>query len=468
MAKILVTGASGFIGKRLVALLLNEGHEVYALLRIKGTSLYPEKRERLQLIFGDLQNAQSLPADIDAAYYLMHSMSDIGNFATHEKQVAENFVSALKATRVQQIIYLSGIVGQEKLSRHLHSRLTVEEILKSSGIPFTILRSSIIVGAGSASFEIIRDLVEKLPVMIAPRWVKSLCQPIAVADVLFYLSSVLLNDRCLNRVFDIGGPEVLSFKELLLRYAEVRGLKRWIFTVPVLTPRLSSYWLVFVTTVPFSLAYYLVESMEVNTDCKEKAISEILPHNCLLYKEAIRLAVQKISQNEVTSTWRDAWDIHTSDPDIAKYIQVPKHGILYDEQRMPLKGSVDRAVANIWSIGGEKGWPLDWAWKIRGLIDKFAGGVGLNRGRRHPTEIMVGDSIDFWRVLKADKADKQLILYAEMKLPGEAWLEFKIIDSELIQRATFRPKGILGRLYWYLMFPFHLLIFRRMAKSLAE
>ncbi|MCE5316359.1 MAG: SDR family oxidoreductase [Parachlamydia sp.] len=471
MAKILVTGATGFIGKRLISALLTQGHEVYALVRIRGQELFPYFVEGLHLIFGDMQNRVTLaglPCDLDAAYYLMHSMSDImGNFIDLERKVAENFLEVIKETKTKQIIYLSGIISEERLSRHLQSRLMVEEILKAAGIPFTILRASIVVGEGSASFEIIRDLVEKLPCMIAPRWVKSLCQPISVSDVLFYLEGVLLHPDCLNRTFEIGGPDVLSFKQLLLQYAEVRDLKRWIITVPVLTPRLSSYWLVFITSVRFSLAYYLVESMKVDTFCRNSEIMTILPHKCLTYKESIRLAIQKISQNEVVSTWMDSWEIRSSDPDVSRYIQVPTHGILYDEQRVELKSSIDKVLNKIWSIGGETGWPLDWAWTLRGLIDKFLGGVGTNRGRRHPSEIMVGDSIDFWRVLKADKEERHLILYAEMKLPGEAWLEFKIEENQLIQRATFRPKGLPGRLYWYAMFPFHIFIFRRMAQKLS-
>lgn len=472
MSKILVTGATGFIGKRLISSLLNQGHEVFALVRIRGQELFPYPVENLHLIFGDLQNREALaclPSDIDAAYYLMHSMSDIiGNFIDLERMVAKNFLEALKGAKIKQIIYLSGIVGKEGLSRHLRSRLMVEEVLKSGGIPFTILRASIVVGEGSASFEIIRDLVEKLPIMVAPRWIKSLCQPISVHDVLFYLENVLLQSHCLNCVFEIGGPDVLSFKEMLLQYAEERGLKRWIITVPVLTPRLSSYWLVFITSVRFSLAYYLVESMKVDTFCRDTTITKVLPHACLSYKESIRLAIQKISQNEIISTWMDSWEIRSSNPDIARYIQVPSHGILYDEQSVALKSSPDKVLTKIWSIGGEAGWPLDWAWSLRGLMDKFLGGVGLNRGRRHPNDILVGDSIDFWRVLKANKAERHLILYAEMKLPGEAWLEFKIEGNQLIQRATFRPKGLLGRLYWYAMFPFHFLIFRRMARELAQ
>lgn len=479
MKKILVTGATGFIGKRLIMALLEDGHEVYALVRIRGTSIFLDEHENLKLIFGDLQNNQALkelPKDLDVAYYLMHSMSEImRDLKKVEEEVATNFVDALKSTNVKQIIYLSGITHAGNLSKHLESRLMVENILKKSNIPVTILRASIIMGAGSASFEIIRDLVEKLPVMIAPKWINSKCQPIAVRDVIYYLKVILQNPAAFNQTFDIGGPDVLTFKEALLKFAEVRHLKRYIFTVPVLTPRLSSYWLVFVTSVKFSLASYLVESMKMDTDCIDKRILEIFPHQCLNFKESVDLAFLNIEQNEVTSTWMDSWEIEATDPDVQKYIEVPKFAVLYDRQVVPIKGNPDKVLENFWSIGGERGWyVMGFAWKIRGLIDKMVGGVGLNRGRRNPKEIQVGDSIDFWRVIKADKKERHLILLAGMKVPGEAWLEFQIIPRDgiesfdLVQTATFRPRGLFGRLYWYSMWPFHYFIFNRMAKKIAN
>lgn len=478
MAKVLVTGATGFIGRRLIHLLLQHGHIVYALVRIKGAELFSSELPNLHLLYGDLRDGNALkdlPGDIDAAYYLMHSMSDIssGLLAT-EKLVAENFVAAVKKTTITQLIYLGGIIDETKLSPHLAARKMVEVILSSSQIPTTILRASIIIGAGSASFEIIRDLVEKLPVMIAPKWVSNECQPIAVYDVLFYLEQVLLNKECFSKTFDIGGPDVLTFKEALLRFAKMRGLKRAIIGVPVLTPRLSSYWLVLITSVPFSLASYLVQSMEAKSACHENSIQEIVPHSCLTYEEAIKRAFEKTAQNEVTSTWMDSWDVVEDDPDIQKYIQVPKEGILSDKQVVKLTVAFDTAIEKIWTIGGNNGWYCyEWAWNIRGYLDKFVGGVGRNRGRRHPIELLVGDSIDFWRVLKADKLSGHLILYAEMKLPGEAWLEFKIEPCSpdgyrLLQTATFRPKGLLGRLYWYLLLPFHFFIFGKMARSIAQ
>jgi uncharacterized protein YbjT (DUF2867 family) len=477
MTKILITGANGFVGKRLVIDFLNQGHEIYALCRIKGAKIFAEDLANLHYIWGDLRNSDTLekiPKDIEAAYYLVHSMSDIvGNLVDTEMQIVEQFLKGVENSRIKQIIYLGGIINDEKrLSLHLRSRLLVEEALKKSGIPYTILRASIIIGAGSASFEIIRDLCEKLPIMIAPKWVNSLCQPIAIGDVLFYLSAVLLNEKCMNKTFDIGGPEVFTFKDVMLRYSEFRNLKRWIISVPVLTPRLSSYWLVFITSVSYSLCSYLVESMKTSTIVQKNEIQKVIPHLSLTYTEALELAFQKISQNEVISSWMDSWEIHGTDPNIENYIQVPMEGCLKDERRVLIKDSKAAAIERIWRIGGSTGYyALNRVWHLRGLLDQMMGGVGLNRGRRHPFEVQVGDSIDFWRVIFADKDKGDLILYAGMKLPGEAWLQFNVKQENqewfLIQTATFRPRGILGRLYWYALIPFHVLIFKKMAKAIA-
>lgn len=477
MAKILITGSNGFIGKRLIVDLLNKDHEIYALCRIKGAKVFAEDRPNLHYIWGDLRNSETLkaiPDDIEAAYYLVHSMSEIvDNLVETEMDVVEQFLKGVKNSHIKQIIYLGGIINDEKnLSPHLKSRLLVEEALKQSGIPYTVLRASIIIGAGSASFEIVRDLCEKLPIMIAPKWVNSLCQPIAVGDVLFYLSSVLLNQKCMNKIFDIGGPEAITFKEVMLRYAKFRNLKRWIINVPVLTPRLSSYWLVFITSVRYSLCSYLVESMKTSTVVQSNEIQKTIPHTCLTYNESLELAFQRISQNEVISSWMDSWEIRGTNPNIENYIQVPDEGCLKDERRIIVKDSKAATIERIWRIGGSTGYyALNWAWHLRGLFDQMIGGVGLNRGRRHPFEIQVGDHIDFWRVILADKDNGHLILYAGMKVPGEAWLQFKLEEKNhelfLIQTATFRPKGVLGRLYWYALIPFHFFIFQKMAKALA-
>jgi len=467
MAKILVTGASGFIGKRLIVKLLEQGDEIYALSRGKRSEFNSDK---VHLILGDLNDPshmEEFPQDIEAAYYLVHSMGHIvENLEEVEKSSCKNFLRALSKTNCKQVIYLGGIIEDEaQLSVHLRSRLSVEKVLKEGAIPYTILRASIIIGSGSASFEIIRDLVEKLPVMVAPKWVESYCQPIAVRDVLFYLTHLLLKKESYRQTYDLGGPEAMTFREVLLRYAKFRHLKRFIINVPVLTPKLSSYWLVFITSVRFSICKHLVESMKLNTRKLNLAIDEVLPHTCMSYEKGLELAFQRIAQNEIVSTWMDAWDCKGS----PEGLEVPLEGCLKDIREVSLEGSFKEVIERIWSIGGKKGWySMNWAWKLRGLFDQFIGGRGLNRGRRHPTEIAVGDSLDFWRVLVADKKNGHLILFAQMKLPGEAWLEFKVNGTTLIQIATFRPRGIWGRVYWYCLYPFHWIIFTNMARSIAS
>lgn len=470
MPNILITGGAGFIGKRVIYQLLEQGHEVYALVR--GPKLTYNRR--LHTIYGDInqpEKIEPLPINLDVAYYLIHSMGNrVENLIETEKRIAKNFISMIEKTSCKQIIFLGGIIEDDKnLSPHLQARLAVECILSASKIPCTILRSSIIIGAGSASFEIIRDLSEKLVLMIAPKWVKNYCQPIAICDVLFYLNKVLLNPNCFRKVFEIGGPEALTFKEALLRYATFRKLKRVIFDVPVLTPKLSSYWLFFITSVRFSICRYLVESMRHSSRKLNMTLDEIIPHQCLNYEQALRLTFQKFAQNEIVSILNEPFDSEKDGN--SSFIEVPQEGCLKDEQVIPITLSCEEVHARIWSIGGDRGWySMNWAWKVRGLIDRLVGGVGLNRGRKTPNVIKVGDTIDFWRVLLADEKEHHLILYAEIRLPGEAWLEFEVneADKTLKQVATFRPKGLLGRLYWYLLLPIHIVIFKNMARSIAS
>lgn len=467
MAKILVTGATGFVGKRLITYLLEQGHEVYALCRIKGARAAHEEKANLHYLWGDLKEPGpiALPEDLDAAYYLVHSMTRIvQNLVDTEIEIAHRFIDWIKKTKVKQIIYLGGIINDEKnLSPHLRSRLLVEKALKDGGIPTTILRASVIIGSGSASFEIIRELTEKLPLMITPKWINTLCQPIAIRDVIFYLSSVLLNPSCYDRTFDIGGPDVFTFKQLMLEYAHFRHLKRWIIVTPVLSTRISSYWLVLVTSVRFSLCLYLIESMKIPSVCKNDAIKKILPHTCLTYRQALEIAFQKISRNEILSTWRDSWGIDEAD------LQIPQEGCLRKTDRVPLRDPFEAVVERIWRIGGNTGWyAYNWTWKTRGLIDHLAGGAGLHRGRRHPSDLQMGDAVDFWRVICADRKTGHLVLFASMYVPaGELWLEFKIEDNHLVQTTTFRPKGILARFYWHLAKPIHFFIFRKMARTIA-
>ncbi|MEJ2104264.1 MAG: SDR family oxidoreductase, partial [Ignavibacteriaceae bacterium] len=376
-------------------------------------------------------------------------------------------------TNIKQIIYLGGITNEERLSKHLASRKNVEKILTGSGIPVTTIRAGIIVGSGSASFEIIRDLVEKLPVMITPKWLNTRHHPIAVRNIIQYLTGVLLKEELYRCSFDVGGPDILTYKEMLLQYAEVRGLKRFIFAVPVMTPRLSSYWLYFVTSTSYKLAANLVDSMKIEVVGKPNKLEKLLNIESVSYKESVRLAFSRIEQNEVISSWKDSFISSSYDGRLSEHINIPSFGCFIDKREKEIKTNVEQVVDNVWSIGGERGWYYaDWLWSIRGFLDKLFGGVGLRRGRTNKHEIFAGDTLDFWRVLAADKQNKRLLLYAEMKLPGEAWLEFKIISRNkrnyLQQTATFRPKGLSGRLYWYSVLPFHHFVFEGMAANITK
>ncbi|WP_038029391.1 SDR family oxidoreductase [Thermonema rossianum] len=470
--KILLTGATGYIGQRLLPLLVGLGHQVVCLVRDRAR-FHPAAslRPYLEVIEADLLNVDSLkaiPKDIEAAYYLVHSMASHHDYADVEQQSAQNFVEALSGTAARQVIYLSGIVNDEDLSEHLSSRLRVEQTLRQGTFALTTLRAGIIIGSGSASFEIIRDLVEKLPLMVAPKWVKTRCQPIAIANVLEILTGVLGNEACYGQSFDIGGPDVLSYKEMLLGYARVRGLKRLIFTVPVMTPRLSSYWLHFVTSVPYRLARALVDSMSVEVVCRDERIKAHVPFRAISYEEAIRRALDKIQNNEVASSWHDAMSSSKRPIKISDFIEVPTYGCFKDVRKKKIRDR-QRTIERIWQIGGDKGWYYaQWLWRLRGLLDQAVGGVGLRRGRTHRDHIEAGDSVDFWRVLYANKEEGRLLLFAEMKLPGEAWLEFRIKDGYLWQVATFRPKGLWGRLYWYAVLPMHEIVFRGLIHRLTQ
>ncbi|MCF8363157.1 MAG: SDR family oxidoreductase, partial [Prolixibacteraceae bacterium] len=407
--------------------------------------------------------------DIDAAYYLIHSMSaPKGDFRVMEAKTAQNFKNRIEQTNLKQVIYLSGIVNEKQLSKHLTSRKNVEEILNSDKYHLTTLRAGIVVGEGSASFEIIRDLVEKLPVMIAPSWLKTKSQPIAVSNVIEFLQGVLMNEKTFDKDFDIGGPEVLTYKEMLLIFARVRKLKRIVINVPVMTPRLSSYWLYFVTSTSYKLAVNLVDSMKVEVIARKNDLHNLLGIELLTYEEAVRHAFDHIARHEVPSRWTDALSSKVLQSGISKLIEVPYYGC-YKDEREQLVQNEEETLDKIWAIGGSNGWYYaNWLWGIRGFMDKLAGGVGLRRGRKNASQIYAGESLDFWRVIYANRAEKRLLLYAEMKLPGEAWLEFKIKDNILHQTATFRPHGLWGRIYWYSVFPLHGLIFNGMIKKIAQ
>ncbi len=470
--KILLTGATGYIGKRLLPLLIKQGHHVVCCVRDrKRFTPPPDLKEKLSVIEVDLLDKNSLsniPSDIDIAYYLVHSMSSSDDYKSLEEQCAVNFRNRLTDTSVQQVIYLSGIINEDELSDHLQSRKNVENELSKGGYNFTCLRAGIIVGSGSASFEIMRDLVEKLPVMITPKWLLTKCQPIGISDVLRFLTACILNEQTYNKNFDIGCDDILTYKEMLLALAEVRNLKRKIWTVPVMTPKLSSYWLYFVTSTSYKLARSLVDSMKVEVVCRDNKINDIVGVHPIPYKEALRRAFYKVEHNEIDSSWKDSYSSSGMNISISDFNTVPEYGCFKDERVKPVKDQ-QACIDRIWSIGGENGWYYgNWLWKIRGFLDKVFGGVGLRRGRTNQTSISVGDSLDFWRVIYADKKEGRLLLFAEMKLPGEAWLEFKLEGDSLIQTATFRPLGLAGRLYWFAVFPFHGFIFEGLINELSS
>ena len=478
--KYLITGANGYIGLRLLSALSETEHEAVAVVRNKDRlpaellSLFGKRLSIIEfdfLIAADKQVA--CPDDIDVAYYLIHSMGGGEGFSEQERLCAEHFKDWITPTHCQQTIYLSGLIPKmaegTPLSQHLASRNRVFEILQSSKVPLTTLRASIIVGSGSASFEIIRDLAEKLPFMITPKWARTLCQPISIRNVIDYLLGVSQHAECRGQSYDIGGPEQLTYRDMLLGYAKVRGLSRFIIPVPFFTPQLSSYWLCLVTATNYQLAKALVGSLHMETVCREHSIQQILPLELISYTEAIKRALSLIAQNRVPSTWYGALSSGELTPAQIKNIRIPEHGTVNDVQTTPLRAERDEVIDAIWSLGGSNGWPsMLWAWKLRGFIDKMIGGTGMRRGHDNPTEIKPGDALDFWRVIVADRETGRLCLYAEMKLPGEAWLEFRVTDNELKQIATFRPKGLLGRLYWYVCLPFHLILFPRMNRSLAS
>jgi uncharacterized protein YbjT (DUF2867 family) len=472
--KILVTGGTGYIGKRIIPILALEGHEIICVVRDKmriNTSNFTTNNVTIvEADFLESNTLESIPKDIDIAYYLMHSMSNASkDFEVLEQKCALNFKNYFEKTKLQQVIYLSGITNESILSKHLQSRKNVEVSLSSDKYALTTFKAGIIVGSGSSSFEIIRDLVEKLPIMITPKWLNTKTQPISIRDVLSFLTRAKGNKSLYNQSYDIFGPEVLTYKELLLMFSEARGLKRYIFTIPIMTAKLSSYWLYFVTSTSYKLASTLVDSMGVQIIGIPSDINEKLAINPIDYSAAVKLAFEQIEQDCIISSWKDSF-VSSGElrSNAGSYINVPDFGCFKDS-RSRRTINIDKTKNKIWSIGGVNGWySFNFLWKIRGFLDKVFGGIGLRRGRTHETELNIGDALDFWRVIYADKPKGRLLLYAEMKLPGEAWLEFVISEGMLIQTATFRPKGLIGRLYWFSVWPLHGLIFKGLITKLTE
>jgi uncharacterized protein YbjT (DUF2867 family) len=478
--RILLTGANGYIGMRLLPVLVEAGHEVTCVVRDHHRfQPSPDLLNKINIIEFDFLHPENALQHFnkkyfDVAYYLIHSLGDTSTtLKEYEMRSTGCFVLVASLTQVKQIVYLSGITNQKILSKHLLARKVVKDVLIRSGIPYTIFEAGIIVGSGSISFEIIRDLTEKLPVMIVPRWLNSRCQPIAIRNVINYLHRCLLNEQTLFKTFEIGGPDVLTYKQMIEEFAAVRGYKRYIISLPVLFPGLSAYWLYLTTSANFTIASQLVQSMKTDVICKEHTIHDIIPQELIPYREAIKLAFARIEQNMVVSSWTDAASSSLSRLEVNQYVKVPVNGCYTDRRWIEIDKDQEEEIATrFFGIGGNQGWYYaDHLWRIRGLMDKLVGGVGMRRGRRSDVDIQPGDALDFWRVLLVDRKNYRLLLFAEMKLPGEAWLEFSIVKNEnrslLKQIATFRPKGILGRNYWYAMLPFHHFIFRNMLKRIA-
>ncbi len=478
--RILVTGASGYVGGRLVRALLNEGLTVRVNVRDKKKISGQIWANEVEVSVGNATNFEEMKRALEGvhtAFYLLHSIGVGTDFDELEAEMARNFAKAAEESCVKQIVYLGGIANVEKQSKHLASRARTGVELSSTSVPVLELRAGIVIGSGSASFEMLRHLTHRLPVMTTPKWVSNRTHPIAIRDVLWYLSNAAKLEKPVSGIFDIGGPEILSYADMMQKFAKCSGLrKRWIIKVPVLTPKLSSLWIGFVTPVPTRLARPLIGSLinETVADPK-KSIDAIIPkpeEGLIDVTTAINLALSRTTSNQVETRWSDAnaitapWQKAQSDPDWAGEIT------LQDKREVITDAPIDCVWKSIEQIGGDTGWyGADFLWWARGVIDRLVGGVGIRRGRRDPKHLRVGDSLDFWRVEAVEK-EKVLRLYAEMILPGKAWLEFRISSEDgkvkIVQEATFSPRGLGGQLYWYSVLPLHAFVFPTMLRNIVR
>jgi uncharacterized protein YbjT (DUF2867 family) len=474
MQRIAITGATGYIGGRLAPRLLDSGYAVRCLVRsrdkLQGRAWTLDSRVEIRQ--ADLTEEPALAHELegcDAAFYLVHSMlSAAGDYAQRDQQLALTFARAAGAAGVGRIIYLGGL-GETgpNLSRHLSSRRDVEGALASAGVPVTVLRAAMIIGSGSASFEILRYLVQRLPVMVTPKWVSTPCQPIAVENVIAYLVGVLSAPATIGGVFDIGGPETLCYSDIMRVMAEELGLpRRWIIPIPVLTPRLSSYWIHLVTPLSHKIAVPLAEGLKNPVVCRDNRILSLVPQKLLTVREAIGAALSQVAAHQVETNWSMAGPM-PGDPDWSGGT------VFRDTREVAIEAPPAAAFRAVCRLGGGRGWyAANWLWIIRGWLDRLAGGPGLRRGRRDPDTLRYGDALDFWRVVGIEE-DRRLSLRAEMRLPGEALLEFRIEPGSdggciLRQTALFQPRGLFGLLYWYAVLPFHQIVFRGMLAGIRR
>ena len=473
---VLVTGVTGYVGGRLVPRLLEADYNVRVLVRRD-----PERLDGrpwagdVQVAVGDVLAPETLPAameDVDVAYYLIHSMRGSESFHRRDLRAAANFAEAAAAAGVQRIVYLGGLGDPDSdLSEHLRSRQETGEALRAAGVPVTEFRAAIVVGSGSASFEMIRHLVERLPVMVAPRWVYTRVQPIAIGDVLTYLVAALDQPASAGEIVEIGGSSVLTYAQMMLEYAQVRGLRRYIVPVPVLTPRLSSYWVHWVTPIPAGYARPLIEGLRNEVVVRDRRAADLFPDVApLSYRAAVEVALERLNSGEIETIWSDA---HASSRGDDRPVLLTQEQGLYIERRRQTVQARPAAVFRAFAgLGGRRGWPDNWLWRLRGALDRLAGGVGLRRGRRHPDQLRVGEALDFWRVEEVE-VDRLLRLRAEMRVPGRAWLQFEAEplengQTDLVQTAYFEARGLLGLLYWYGIYPIHALVFSRMIDHVAR
>ena len=473
---ILVTGATGYIGGRLVPRLIDLGHNVRVLVRSQARAFARPWAGQVEIIVGDARDSPSLAEaldGVDTAYYLIHSMTSGDDFHALDIEAARTFGKAAGDAGVRRIIYVGGLGDPgANLSPHLRSRQECGELLRSGGVPVTEFRAAVIVGSGSISFEMIRYLVERLPVMVCPKWIYSRVQPMAIDDLLDYLVAALSNPASKGLTIEVGGEDVTTYGGMMLGYAEARRLRRLLIPVPVLTPRLSSYWVHWVTPIPAPITVALVEGLRNDIVVSDNLARSLFPDiQPLDYASAIRRVTDELESGRIDTSWSDAHggNGYAGEPITLK----SRHGLIIERRRLRVSATPGKLYRQFTGIGARRGWYFaNWTWRIRGMIDRLLGGAGLRRGRRHPAELRIGDALDFWRV-EALEPDRLLRLRAEMKLPGSAWLQFEVSEAGdgttyLEQTAAFDPKGLAGLLYWYALYPIHSWIFRGLIRAIAR